>query len=283
MAGFAALPLVELLLVLGIVLAVVGAVLLVRRRFADPLNEDSDSIYAVSAAITSVYGLVLGLTLAAAWERYQHAEVTLVEESNALFTLSRAAGSLEPIDRDRLRDFAIAYANAVVGVELTGQHPDEIDGSIARQSIRGLYETMGDLHPPADEAAQLAWPEAVSTVYGEIVALDRARGDRLALANLHLPQGFWLVIYGGAVLTIGSLAVIHPSNFRLHVVITVSATVLIVALLLLVRELDRPFEGARTVDLSSFQGGVRVLEKERAMGLGIDPASPAAATPEAGS
>lgn len=273
------LPLFDLLLVLGVVLAVVGAVLLVRRQFADPLNEDSDSIYAVSAAITSVYGLVLGLTLAAAWERYQHAEVALVEESNSLFTLSRAAGSLEPIDRDRVRDYVITYADAVVNVELTGQHPDEIDGSIARQSIRGLYETMGDLHPPADPLGQLSWAEAVGVVYSQIVDLDRARGDRLALAKLHLPQGFWLVIYGGAVLTIGSLAVIHPSNFRLHVVITVSATVLIVALLLLVRELDRPFEGARTVDLSSFQSGIRVLKKEQALGLGIDPA---AATPEAG-
>lgn len=280
MMGTSALPMIDLLLVLVVVLAVVGAVLVVRRRFADPLNEDSDSIYAISAAITSVYGLVLGLTLAAAWERYQHAEVALVEESNSLFTLSRAAGSLEPIDRDRLRDDAIAYANAVVTVELTGQHPDEIDGSVAREAIRGLYDTMDDLHPPADPLRQLSWSEAVGVVYEQIVELDRARGDRLALANLHLPHGFWLVIYGGAVLTIGSLAVIQPSNLRLHVVITVSVTVLIVALLLLVRELDRPFEGGRTVDLSSFRGGVRVLEKERAMALGLGPLAPAA-TPEA--
>lgn len=241
----------------AVVLALVALVaLLARRRFAGQLEADTDSLMAVSAAILSVYGIVLGLTLAASWERFQMAEDALVTEANGLYAVSRLALSFAGNGGEELQRAVIDYANTVVANELTGGTPEEIDNAPGTAAMRGIYEAMLVVGngPGNDQAsADPSWTA--------IVGLDAARGIRLMLDRNALPVQFWVVLIFGAVVSILSLIVILPRSGKLHVAVSVAASTMIVLMLLLLSDLNRPFEGPGTVDFSNYRAAVRNLEQ----------------------
>ena len=253
---------VQQTLLAAIVLALVAlCAVLVRRRLGPHLAEDTDSLMAVSAAILPVYGIVLGLTLAASWERYQRAEDALVTEANGLYAVSRLAQTFAGNGGDELQRAVIDYANTVISDELTGGTPEEIDNAPGRAAMDAVYRQMAVISDgPAGQqsSAQPAWDA--------IVGLDSARGTRLMLARNALPGQFWIVLIFGAAVSILSLIVILPRSGKVHVAVSVAASAMIVLMLLLLSDLNRPFEGPGTVDFDNYRAAVGTLE--RSLGAG---------------
>lgn len=251
---------------------IAGCVTLIRRRVREPLVADSPAIYAVSAAIVSVYGLVLSLTLAATWDRYQRAEAAIFDEANSLFTIYRTADSLAPADRDRIHGLVLAYGDAVIGNEL-GRGPEDTNGRAGRMAIRSLYDALPLVAIPEAPGQQVRWQSALNVLYSETISLDHARGERLLLARTGLPTGFWFVLYAGAAIAIAALVVIVPVSPRLHYAISLSAASLILLLLVLLRQLDQPYVGTQNIDEREFGDAVSLLRSDAEADLGQPPAT----------
>ncbi|MFM8594089.1 MAG: hypothetical protein ACKOCK_06840, partial [Chloroflexota bacterium] len=249
---------VNQLVVLVLTLVVVAlAIVVVRRRCAVLLREDSDAILAISAAILSVYGLILGLTMGAAWERFQIAEFALRDEANAMFSVSRMGVSYDEKGM-ALSQSVVDYGEAVVSHELLSKSPDETNKEPASEALYGVYRAMESIGGDP-EYIDL---NAVDPTWAVIIDLENARGTRLQLAENALPHAFWAVLLFGAVLSIGGLVVILPTHPKLHMIVALGATGLIVLLLLLINNLDRPYQGAFTVDFEEFSDAVDLLKRE---------------------
>lgn len=238
---------------------VAGAVLFVRKRLAGLLQRDAESIVAVSAAVIAVYGLILGLTLAAAWERYQRADDGLTTELNEMFILSRMAYNWKGYGGEELQESIIDYGRAVGEHELTGQSAEEADGDIGRLKLQDIYLQLTAITAGPKGSLGVTDPAWVT-----LASLDSARGARLTLTRIALPKQFWGVLYLGGLLSLMALVLIHPSSRTLHLTISVCSAALIVLALILLRDLDAPFQGSSTVDFASFNHGVEVLEKSLA-------------------
>ncbi|MFM9105255.1 MAG: DUF4239 domain-containing protein [Chloroflexota bacterium] len=245
-----------------LVLAVVAAiVLLVRSRLDSVLTRDADSVAAVSAAAIAVYGLILGLTLAAAWERYQRSDETLNAELNEMFVLFRIADNWAGAEGGDLQQAVVDYGIAVSDYELTGQSADQIDNAPARAEITRMYQLMREITSGPGGSSN-----AIQPAWTALANLDVARGQRLTLTRQALPDAFWTVLWVGGAISLLLLIVIHPENRGLHLAISLVAALLIILTLVLLRELDAPLSGTSTIDFDSFRSGVAVLQKSAAAG-----------------
>jgi hypothetical protein len=247
----------DLVLVVVVLALVAGAVLLVRRRMESVLTRDAASVAAVSAAVIAVYGLILGLTLAAAWERYQRADETLTTELNEMFIIFRMADNWTGGGGQELKQAVLDYGLAVSRDELQGLSADKMDGSAARAAMRAMYQQMIEITAGPEGGSNATQP-----TWGALVNLDAARGTRLTLTRVSLPAQFWTVLYFGGAISLLALVVIHPENKRLHISFSVIAAALIILSLVLLRELDAPLSGASTIDFDTFNRGVAVLQED---------------------
>ncbi|MGI9252201.1 MAG: DUF4239 domain-containing protein [Thermomicrobiales bacterium] len=234
----------------------VGAVFLTRWKLTPQLREDAESIAAVSAAIVAVYGLILGLTLAAAWERYQRAEETMNNELNGMFALSHMAYNWRGEGGEDLQQSIVDYGRTVYANELTGEDPNRVKASEGRLALEKVVQQLANI--TAGPGGQLAVTDPAWTV---VVAIDNARGSRLMLSRQALPTQFWVVLYVVAALSLVSLVLIHPKSRALHVAISIGAAILIVVAIILLRDLDAPLEGASTIDFESYNTAVDILQK----------------------
>ncbi|MFM9105256.1 MAG: DUF4239 domain-containing protein [Chloroflexota bacterium] len=235
---------------------VVAAVLLVRSRMARLLLQDADSVGEIAAAVIAIYGLILGLTLAAAWERYQRADEGLTTELNEMFVLTRQAYAWLGDGGEDLQQAVVDYGVAIGAHELTGQSADDINADIGREKLQEVYRIMARIN-----AGPAGARGGIDPAWQTLGKLDEARGDRLTLTRIALPDQFWSVLYLGGLLSLLALVLIHPASQRLHIAITVSSAALIVLALILLRDLDAPFQGASTVDFEAFNHGVEVLAR----------------------
>lgn len=240
---------------------VTGAVLAVRARLMGALQRDSGAVYAVAAAIFSVYGLVLGLTLAAAWDRYRGAEETLFNEANSIRTLHRTAASLDDTDRDAVQLALLAYGHAVIDGEL-GQSGEAIVSEEASDALVAIYDLLPETTPPDATTLQVRWQPALGTMYAELGILARARGSRNMIAATGLPAGFWLVLIFGACVSLAAVVLIVPAARWLHLTLSLGAAAIVVSLLLLLRTLDDPYQGEQRVNLRSYTETIERLESK---------------------
>jgi len=154
----------------------------------------------------------------------------------------------------RLRQSVVDYGREVTATELTGAPPGRVDHGPASAAMEDIYRRMlavADGPGGALSSAQPAWDA--------IVGLDAARGTRLMLSRNALPVQFWVVLIFGAAVSIVSLVAILPRSGYIHIGLSVAATLMIVLMLLLLSDLNRPFEGPSTVDFSNYRAAVENL------------------------
>jgi hypothetical protein len=243
-----------LIFMIAALLLVSAGVVIVRRIFWRHFSDDAESLTAVSAAILSVYGLLLGLTLAAAWDRYQRSEEALITEANGLFSVSRLALSF-PEGGRAVQQAVLDYGNTVIANELLDMDPQATNRHLASEAMENIYRAMVAVGASPD--GQLA---VTDPIWVAISNLDHARGERLMLSREGLPDPFWTVLLFGATLSILSLLFVVPRSARLHFAIALGASGMIVLMLLLLTDLDHPFEHPGTVDFETYRAAVHNLE-----------------------
>jgi Protein of unknown function (DUF4239) len=83
----------------------------------------------------------------------------------------------------------------------------------------------------------------LSEVLHQLDAVTTARRIRVIMAAGFLPGLIWLVLFGGAIITIGFTYFFGAENLRAQMVMTGALAALIFAELLIVVAIDHPFAG----------------------------------------
>lgn len=267
---------VNLGLVVFTVAIVCAAIVVVRRRWPDRLLDDHGAIGAVLAIAATVYGIIVGLTVVAVWERFLSAEVILTDELNALFAIVRMADAYPPDEHARIEAAAFAYGHAVERYELGDGSLPGVSSREARAAVRDLYAVLNRV-----AATDGVGASALDSTYAAVMQLDAARGNRLVLGDRSLPGRLWVVLLVGGGMTMMFLVLLAPGSLPVHLLIGGATTLLIGLTLSLVHEMDRPFHEPIAVDFGTFSRGVSSLESEANAHPAHAEEAPPAATPAA--
>ena len=109
---------------------------------------------------------------------------------------------------------------------------------------------------------------AVSEMLRQLELITQSRRARLVAAQGAVPNVIWLVLLGGAVVTIGFTFFFGAESLRAQVVMTALLALLIFSELLIIIAIDRPFTGAVKVEPKALAAVLADVESRADRGAG---------------
>lgn len=233
--------LVHLSPTVGIVSAASVLGLLVFRRCVplDALRPASDAIGNYLQTVGGIYAVLLAFVVYVVWGQFNEARGYLDREATALVDLHRTASALPSRSRTEIQRGLRGYVDAV----LRDEWPAMAAGDDA------TLDRVGELLEQVWIAIHACRPcnDCQHTVYGEVLSrfnqLTDLRTSRLSAARARIPVAMTILLYNGAVLTVGSVYLLAFDQAWLHAVVTAALAGAISHILFLIRDLDDAFAG----------------------------------------
>jgi Protein of unknown function (DUF4239) len=239
-----------MLITILIVVFAVAAALTVNRlvwrrgQEAGTIPSDGLQLKEVTAPLATLAVLLLAFVLVQSFSSWSGARQAEAAEANATLLLFREADLINnPRLRQEVRKQVICYATSVIEQEWPAMADGKISNvpnywasTIRRSAIR-------QVRSGADDAAG----SAIITRDGERAT---AREDRLAEARTAVPPAmYWLMLLAVAVaLVLIGVITIKGMSVSVHAAVVVTAAVVFTSTLLLIRDLDQPYDGINARD-----------------------------------
>ncbi|NBT43586.1 MAG: DUF4239 domain-containing protein [Gammaproteobacteria bacterium] len=186
-------------------------------------QEADQAVSAIFGAIGMLYGLLLGLVAVATWQNYDKIHELVDQESASIIQLYRCVSVLNDPAHEAILQDIMNYTKEVI---------------------------------------QLEWP-AQPIIYAEAVSafsdLLKARRMRIDGGNLGIPKIFWMVIIGGAFLSIPILFFFNFPSFRTHFLLTGLYVFYLSGMVTLIAVLDNPLRGELSVSSEPFENALKVM------------------------
>ena len=191
------------------------------------------------AATLGLLGLLLGFALSMAIARWDTRRDVIVDESNAIGTLSLRAGLLEDPLRGQLREALRAYGDARIALGGSRDRPDALRR--ARRESETLHAAIWSVVESANRptATNAALASLISSA-NELIDLHELR---LASVENHLPPALFLLLLALAALSVAFLAWSFGAASHRGRAPMVLLALLIGAVLLLIMDVNRPQRG----------------------------------------
>lgn len=230
-----------LIVIVPTLLAMTGPVVTRRYIGLERLSTNNEVAGFKFATVGVLYAVLLAFVVVVVWENFSEAEADISREAGAAATIYRLAGGIDE-EAVALRDSMTAYLNSAMA--------DDWPAMAAGQSSAATTRALDKIY-----AAALAYRptdargEAILTeVLHQLNVITEARRARLVKASGIVPGVIWLVLFGGAVLTIGFTFFFGTENLRAQALMTGALAMLILSGLLVIVSINRPFTGAVKVE-----------------------------------
>jgi hypothetical protein len=238
-----------LLIVGGSTLVAAGITLLIRQKVRKPSGESHNEVAGfIFATVGVLYGVLLALIVLAVWEAYGTAEHAAAQEAATVLATARYASTLPDPERREVLDHLRTYTEVVLADEWKTMTQNS--SSAGDQAIDELWSTYGTLQPRGDYAT------------GETLLSDLStdRTERILSSQAALPAVFWVVLVGGALITLIFAFVLYMENAQVHASMVALLAGMIALCLWLIFEVNHPFAGAVQVSKDSFEHALHVLD-----------------------
>lgn len=244
-----------LLIVIGGVVLSMLLVLVVRGRFtAEQLTRAHDATGNMLAVVGTLYAVMLGLVVVDAMARFEKAIDVVQAESTALADLYILAERLPEAHRQRIHDGCRTYALAVVEKEwpLMNRGFVSID---ARKAGLAVLRSLDDFEPTT-EAEKAIFP----LILAEMQTVWDNRRERITTATYGMPAVEWVTLLLGALVTVIFAGLFHVENFRLQMLLTGMAALVITLNLYLVSLFGYPYAGDLSVSSRPFRVDIGMFD-----------------------
>jgi hypothetical protein len=191
------------------------------------------------AAMLGLLGLLLGFALSMAIARWDIRRDVIVQEANAIGTLSLRAGLLEDPLRSQLREALRAYSDARIALGGSRSRPDDLRE--ARRESEALHVVIWSVVESANRptTANATLASLISSA-NELIDLHELR---LASVENHLPPALFLLLVTLGALSVAFLAWSFGAASHRGRVSMMLLALLIGAVLLLIMDVNRPQRG----------------------------------------
>jgi hypothetical protein len=212
-------------------------------------ESDRSLMSGTGAAMLGLLGLLLGFTLAMAIGRWDERRIIIIDESNAIGTLSLRAGFLEEPDRTELREALREYLDA--RIQLGGSRDDLETLRAARSKSERLHARIWSVIERANNP-NLSTAELSSLITAANELIDMHE-KRLASIFNFLPVTLLLLLVTVAAVAIGFLAwsfgaAAHGGRKAMFML-----GLLVAAVLLLIMDVNRPQRGMISVGVDTLE------------------------------
>jgi hypothetical protein len=226
-----------LILVLPTILAMLGPLVVRRWVTLDKLSTNNEVAGFKFATVGVLYAVLLAFSIIVVWEKFNDAEATVEREAGAAAAIYHLLPSLDPPRANAARKALTAYLKSVVA--------DEWPAMAQGRASRTTWQALGAIY-----TALLTQPKAPSDdatveaeIFNQLDQLTQARRTRLLAAEGDVPAPLWVILFGGAVLTVGFTFFFGTQNLRAQTLMTGLLALLIFSELLIAVALERPFTG----------------------------------------
>jgi hypothetical protein len=230
-----------LLLVIAPTIAAASGPILLRRWYGyERLASNNEIAGFKFATVGVVYSVMVAFAVIVVWEKFNDAELAVVQEAGAAATLYRLSAGPEP-DMVAARKALGDYLNAAIESEW----PTMSKGAASpetRQALDAVY--VAALRVASDGLRQ---PAILSEMFKQVDAITQARRVRLHLATGVVPGIVWLVLTSGAFLTVGFTFFFGTKNLPAQVLMTGILSALVFMALMVIVSIDHPFTGPSSV------------------------------------
>lgn len=238
-------------LVVTVGVALLGLVLF-RRLVPQARLAKSMSVTGHAFTLVGVlYPLVAAFALQTVWDHHHAAEEATEREASAVADLLNISEVLPPGARAAVQRQTLAYAQDVIGDEL----PRMKQGlPIERRSeqLRSIKLALSSSEPTTQTEIDSYW-EAVRA----LEEVSRSRSARTAGSEAgstsQLDAELWVLLIGGAVISLVFIYMISADDFVIHAVCVALTAALVALVGYLILTLDRPFVGSLAVSPDSYQ------------------------------
>jgi hypothetical protein len=217
--------------------AMSGPALIRRRIHLDKLRVNNEVAGFKFATVGVLYAVLLAFAVIVVWEKFAEAERTVAKEAGALATLYRLSGGLDEQSGKAFRENLDGYVKTAINEDWPAMERGR-DSARVREALDHAYTTILAMRPGDSRGA---------TILGETLRqldlVTQARRDRLVIAAGTVPGVLWLVLFGGAVLTIGFTFFFGTQNVIVQTMMTGILSLLIFSGLLVIIAIDHPFAG----------------------------------------
>lgn len=231
-----------LLFVLALPLAAMAGTALVRGLVPlERLKANNEVAGFKFATVGVLYAVLLAFAVIVVWEKFSQAENEVAIEAGAAATLYRLSDGLGTAG-DGLRAGTSAYLVAVIDAEWPAMAAGH-ESAEATGALNALYARL-----LADRPGDPFGTDLLSEALYQLDQLTQARRARLVMATGVVPDVVWMVLFGGAALTIGFTFFFGTENLRAQSLMTGALALLIFSGLLVIVAIDRPFSGTVIVE-----------------------------------
>ena len=200
-------------------------------------------------AMLGLLGLLLGFTLAMAVSRWDERRDVIVDEANAIGTLWLRAGLLEAPLRDELRDVLRKYTEARIA--LGGSRDDRAALRAARSESELLHASIWSVVERSDQPGRSpAVLSSLITAANDVIDLHELR---MASIENYLPASLFLLLFTMASVSVGFLAWAFGAANQGGRAAIVALALLIIAVLLLIMDINRPQRGRIEIGTDSLE------------------------------
>jgi hypothetical protein len=246
-------PALVVIMIVAVVVTLVG-LHLVRLRVPHHIREANNEVAGFFLAVLGViYAVLLAFVVVAAWEDFRDTTTTVEREADELVDMYRVSQAFpDPIGAD-IRRLAQAYAQLAIDVEW----PAMARGEQSEEQGRVLDEIWRTFTRSAE--AETKDDVIRAQFLDHFSALGDARQSRQLAAEESLPWVIWLLLIGGAVMTVVFTSFFSAPNATAQYIMTAPYAGSIVLVLGLISLLDFPLRGDLTIHPHAFELALRTF------------------------
>lgn len=213
-----------------------GPILMRRRIGLERLASNNEIAGFKFATVGVIYAVLLAFAVIVVWEKYSEAETAVEKEAGAAASLYQLASGLEA-EETAVREALTNYLRLAI-------ERDWPMLAVGKES-RDVTQAIGRLYTAALRmAGNGTRPAAISgEMFNQIDSIIQARRARLHVATGIVPGILWLVLFSGAILTIGFTFFFGTENLPAQVLMTGILSAIVLMGLLVIVSIDHPFTG----------------------------------------
>ena len=199
-------------------------------------HHDTGSAFFLQLGV--LFSVLLAFVFSEVWGEYNTASQAINGECAALHGAAILASTLPRIQAQAVEASILGYTDAVAENEFAAM-ADRHSSPLARQKLRDMLQTTGrlTLTRPTDQARQ-------DSILALLTEAHAQRETRIFQVSQALPKAVWLVLIIYTLILVGCVVLAGVESALGQAVFAGAFTGCIVMVLVVVRLLDYPFEGA---------------------------------------
>jgi len=188
------------------------------------------------AVVGVIYAVLLAFAVVVVWQRYNDAEVAVIQEAGAAATLYRLTAGPEP-EAAEARDTLTKYLQIAIASDWPAMAREKVSSEVTAE-LNALYAAALRLSQSGGRPGA-----QVSEMFYQLDQITQARRSRLHLCFGVVPIVLWHALILGGVLTVGFTFFFGTQNLRAQMLMTGILAVIVFMGLFVIVTIDHPFTG----------------------------------------